>query len=133
MEEITALLQKTVTVSTNDGKTYTGILAGVDSHSFNLCLNDAKDESGRFLRKLFVNGTKVAQILSSEKPFNLQALAERLERVFPRMVKLSEGAGVILVMDRIRVTEKGLIEGTGPAAERVQKVYDEFMREQTQG
>jgi len=35
-------------------------------------------------------------------------------------------------MDRIRVSEKGIIEGTGPAAERVQKVYDEFVKAQTQ-
>ncbi len=132
MEEITSQLQKVITVSTNDGKSYTGILSGVDSHTFNLCLSDAKDESGRVLRKLFLNGNRVLQIFSSEKPFNLQALAERLERVFPRMVKLVEGSGVILVMDRIRVSEKGMLEGTGPAAERVQKVYEEFMRDQTQ-
>jgi len=125
-------LQKVVTVSTSDGKTYTGVLSGVDSHTFNLALNDAKDETGRLLRKLFINGSRVLQIFSSEKPFDLQALSDRLERVFPRMVKLSEGAGVILVMDRIRVSEKGILEGTGPAAERVQKVYDEFMREQMQ-
>ena len=132
MEEITAQLQKVITVSTNDGKSYTGVLSGVDSHTFNLCLSDAKDETGRLLRKLFINGNRVQQIFSSEKPFNLQALADRLDRVFPRMVKLVEGSGVILVMDRIRVSEKGLLEGTGPAAERVQKVYDEFMRDQTQ-
>jgi len=132
MEEITTLLQKVITVTTSDGKNYTGILSGVDSHSFNLCLTDAKDESGRLVHKLFLNGKKVAQIFSSEKPFNLQSLADRLERVFPRMVKLSEGAGVIVVMDRIRVSEKGILEGTGPAAERVQKVYDEFIRSQTQ-
>jgi len=45
------------------------------------------------------------------------------------MVKIVEEAGVIVVMDKIRVTEKGLIEGRGPAAERVQRVYEEFMRE----
>ena len=133
MEEITAQLQKVVTVSTNDGKNYTGTLTGVDSHTFNLCLTDAKDESGRLLHKLFVNGNRVLHVSSSEKPFNLQALADRIERVFPRMVKLSEPAGVITVMDRIRVSEKGIIEGTGPAAERVQKVYEEFTRDQTQG
>ena len=133
MEELSSQLQKTVTVSTSDGKNYTGVLTGVDSHSFNVCLTDAKDESGRLLHKLFLNGSRIAHIFSSEKPFNLAALADRLERVFPRMVKLSESAGVILVMDRIRVSEKGIIEGTGPAAERVQKVYDEFMRDQTQG
>ena len=132
MEEITAQLQKVVTISTNEGKSYTGVLAGVDSHTFNLCLNDAKDESGRVARKLFLNGSKITQISSSEKPFDLQALADRLDKVFPRMVRLSEGTGVILVMDRIRVSEKGILEGTGPAAERVQKVYDEFIRAQTQ-
>jgi len=125
-------LQKAVAVSTTDGKNYTGILSGVDSHTLNICLTDAKDESGKLLHKLFLNGGKVAQIFSSEKPFNLQALADRLDRVFPRMVKVSEGAGVIVVMDRIRVSEKGILEGAGPAAERVQKVYDEFIREQTQ-
>lgn len=132
MEEITGLLQKVITVSTSNGKNYTGVLSGVDSHSLNVCLTDAKDDSGRLVHKLFLNGSNVVQIFSSEKPFNLQALADRLERVFPRMVKVNEGAGIILVMDRIRVSEKGIVEGTGPAAERVQKVYEEFIRAQTQ-
>jgi len=132
MEEITSLLQKSVTIISTDGKNYTGILSGVDSHSLNVCLTDAKDEAGKVFHKFFLNGDRVAQIFSSEKPFNLQALALRLERVFPRMIKVNEGAGIIVVMDRIRVSEKGLVEGTGPAAERVQKVYDEFIRDQTQ-
>jgi len=131
MEEITGLLQKPVTVLTSNGKSYSGVLAGVDSHSLNLCLIEAKDESGKLFHKLFLSGSIVTQIFSSVKPFNLQALADRLERVFPRMVKTSEGAGIIVVMDRIRVSEKGILEGAGPAAERVQKVYDEFIREQT--
>ncbi len=132
MEEITAQLQKAITVVTSDGKNYTGILSGVDSHSLNICLTDAKDDSGRVVNKLFLNGSNVVQIFSTEKRFNLQALGDRLERVFPRMVRVNEGAGIIVVMDRIRVSEKGIIEGTGPAAERVQKVYDEFVRAQTQ-
>ena len=132
MEEITAQLQKMITVVTSDGKTYTGVLSGVDSHSLNICLSGARDDSGRILNKLFVNGNSVLQIFSTEKPFNLPALADRLERVFPRMVRVNEGAGIIVVMDRIRVSEKGIVEGTGPAAERVQKVYDEFIKAQTQ-
>ena len=132
MEEITSLLQKPITLVTNDGKNYNGTLSGVDSRTLSICLTEAKDNAGVVFRKLFVNGDKVVQIFSSEKPFNLQALAERLERVFPRMIKVNEGAGIIVVMDRIRVSEKGMIEGTGPAAERVQKVYDEFAKAQTQ-
>jgi small nuclear ribonucleoprotein (snRNP)-like protein len=131
MEEIASLLQKGVTVSTSDGKNYTGILSGVDSHSLNVCLSAAKDETGKVYHKLLLSGSSVTQIFSSEKPFDLQALADRLDRVFPRMVKVSEGAGIIVVMDRIRVSEKGILEGSGPAAERVQKVYEEFIRGQT--
>lgn len=132
MEEITILLQKEVTVVTSDGKHYSGVLSGVDSHSLNLLLTGAKDDAGKVFHKLLLNGSIVIQIFSSVKPFNLQALADRLERVFPRMVRVNESAGIIVVMDRIRVSEKGILEGTGPAADRVQKVYDEFTREQTQ-
>jgi len=128
MEEVSGLLQKIVTVSTTDGKNYTGVLVGLDSHTLNVCLSEVKDESGHIVHRLLLNGGKVTQIFSSEKPFDLQALADRLERVFPRMVKVSEGAGIIVVMDRIRVSERGILEGTGPAAERVQKVYEEFVR-----
>ena len=132
MEEIGGLLQKVVTVSTTDGKSYTGVLVGLDSHSLNVFLSEVKDESGHVVHRLLINGGRVNQIFSSERPFNLQALADRLERVFPRMVKVNEGAGIIVVMDRIRVSEKGILEGTGPAAERVQKVYDEFIRASAQ-
>lgn len=114
MEEITSQLQRNVTVVTTDGKNYTGVLSGVDSHSLNICLTGVKDDTGRVLNKLFLNGSNVAQVFSTEKPFNLQALGERLERVFPRMIRINEGAGIITVMDRIRVSEKGIVEGTGP-------------------
>jgi alpha-amylase/alpha-mannosidase (GH57 family) len=76
-----------------------------------------------------LSGSRVAEILSVEKPFDLKGLAERLERVFPRMVKLYEKEGFIWVMDRIKVTREGVVEGTGPAAERVQRVYQQFMQE----
>ena len=128
MEEISGLLQKVVTVSTTDGKSYTGVLVGLESHTLNLCLSDVKDESGRVVHRILLNGSRVTQIFSSERPFNLQALADRLERVFPRMVRISEAAGIIVVMDKIRVSEKGILEGSGPVAERVQRVYDEFVR-----
>ena len=45
------------------------------------------------------------------------------------MVRLYEDKGFIWVMDKIKVTEKGVVEGTGPAAERVQKVFGQFTSE----
>jgi small nuclear ribonucleoprotein (snRNP)-like protein len=132
-EELALLLQKSIVVETNSGKRYTGILSGVDTDTLTLCISDCTDESGKIAHKLFITGRSIAQMYSVERPFALQALADRIERVFPRMVRVVEGAGVIVVMDKIRLSEKGLIEGSGPAAERVQKVYEEFMKEHPKG
>jgi len=127
--EVGSLIDKAVLVVTMDGKSFTGSLVGVNPDNLSLCLAEAKDEKGMVIHRVFLNGSVVAQILAVEKPFNLKALAERLEKVFPTLVKLYEDKGFIWVMDKIKVTEKGVTEGTGPAAERVQKVYDQFLSE----
>ena len=127
--EIAALLDRTVMVITMDGKKYSGTLAGIDPETLSLCLSEAKDEKGTYLHRVFLNGNIIAQIFTVEKPFDLKALSERLDKVFPTMVRLYEDKGFIWVMDKIKVTEKGVVEGTGPAAERVQKVYDLFLKE----
>jgi small nuclear ribonucleoprotein (snRNP)-like protein len=129
--EITALLDKTVMVITVDGKKYSGTLAGVSPETLNLVLSEAKDEKGTYLHRVFFNGNIIAQIFTVEKPFDLKALSERLDKVFPTLVKLYEDKGFIWVMEKIKVTEKGVIEGSGPAAERVQKIYDLFIKEAT--
>lgn len=127
--EVGTLIDKTVSVVTVDGKSYTGSLLGVNPDNLSLCLAEAKDDKGRLIHRVFMNGSVVAQILAIEKPFDLRALASRLEKVFPTLVKLYEDKGFIWVMDKIKVTEKGVVEGSGPAAERVQKVYDQFLSE----
>lgn len=127
--EVTSLVDKVVSVVTIDGKTYTGTLIGIDPTNLSLCLSDARDDKGRTIPKIIISGSRVAEIFSAEKPFDLKGLAERLERVFPRMVKLYEKEGFIWVMDRIKVTKNGVVEGTGPAAERVQKIYEQFVQE----
>jgi len=127
--EIAALLDKMVMVITMDGKKYSGTLAGVDPETLSLCLSEAKDNKGTYLHRVFLNGSIIAQIFTVEKPFDLKALSERLEKVFPTMVRLYEDKGFIWVMDKVKVTEKGVVEGAGPAAERVQKVYDLFIKE----
>ena len=127
--EIAALLENSVMVTTVDGKNYTGTLAGIVPDTLSLCLAEAKDDKGNALHRVVLNGSIVAQIFAVEKPFDLKALAERLDKVFPTMVKLYEDKGFIWVMDKVKVTEKGVEEGRGPAAERVQKVYDQFVSE----
>ncbi len=129
LTEVGALVDKIVSVVTVDGKSYMGSLVGVDPDSLNLCLAEAKDDKGRVIHRVVLSGSVVAQILAVEKPFDLRALADRLEKVFPTLVKLYEDKGFIWVMEKIKVTEKGVVEGSGPAAERVQKVFSQFMSE----
>jgi small nuclear ribonucleoprotein (snRNP)-like protein len=126
--EIAALADKTVAVVTTNGKTFNGTLIGINPDNMSLCLADAKDETGHSVHRIFLNGNVVAQISSAEKPFDLKALAGRLDKVFPTMVKLYEDKGFIWVMDKVKVTDRG-VEGSGPAADRVQRVYEQFMSE----
>lgn len=127
--EVGALIDKIVTVVTVDSKSYTGSLVGINPDNLSLCLAEAKDDKGKLIHRVFLNGTIVAQVLAIEKPFDLRALADRLEKVFPTLVKLYEDKGFVWVMDKVKVTEKGVVEGSGPAAERVQKVYEQFSSE----
>jgi len=127
--EVSALADKNIIVMTTSGKKFSGILIGINPDDLSLCLSEAKDEEGRILHRVFLNGNIVAHIFAVEKPFDLKALAERLEKVFPTMVRLYEDKGFIWVMDKVKLTEKGVVEGSGPAAERVQRVYDLFMGE----
>ncbi len=127
--EVASLADKTVAVLTTNGKTYTGTLIGINPDNLSLCIAEAKDETGKTSHRIFLNGSVVAEIASTEKPFDLKALAGRLEKVFPTMVKLYEDKGFIWVMDKVKLTERGVTEGSGPAAERVQRVYEQFISE----
>jgi len=127
--EIGALVDKTVMVITVNDKKYSGTLSGIDPENMNLSLSEAKDEKGTKTHKVFLNGSIIAQIFTIEKPFDLKALSTRLEKVFPTMIKLYEDKGFIWVMEKIKVTEKGVVEGSGPIAERAQRVYDLFSKE----
>ncbi len=128
-EEYSRMLQKPVTVRVSSDRSYNGTLLGFDSDSLSICLGDVKDEKGNILHRIFLNGNIIEYVATTEKPFDLQGLASRLEKVFPHLVKVHEDAGVIVVMDKIRVSEEGMIEGSGPAADRVRRVLDEFFRE----
>lgn len=129
--EIAALSEKTVSVATATGRTFVGTLIGINPDNLSLAIADARDETGKISHRMFINGSNVVQISTTEKPFDLKSLSGRLEKVFPTMVKLYEDKGFIWVMDKVKLTDHGVTEGSGPAAERVQKVYEQFMSEIT--
>lgn len=128
-EELGQLITKPVRVEDIKGKTFDGVLMGYDSNTMTVCLGDVAGVQGTKIHRLFVYGSTIAKIMASERPFNLEGLAERLERVFPNMTRIYPDAGIIVVMDKIRVNEGGVIEGSGPAADRVRDIHQRFISE----
>ena len=124
-EESLHFLGKKVSIETSDNKNYSGVLAGL-SEKFDLILDNVDSPN---IQKLMVNGLFVKEIKLLERPFDLKALADRLSRIFPGLVKIRDDVGAIIVMDKIKVTESGLEEGSGLAASRVKAIYDEFIKE----
>lgn len=124
-EESIQFLGKKVSIETSDSKNHTGILVGL-SEKFDLILSDVDSQQ---IQKMMINGLFVKEIKLLERPFDLKALADRLSRIFPGLVKIRDDIGAIIVMDKIKVTESGLEEGSGLAASRVKAIYDEFLKE----
>ncbi len=124
-EETLQFLGKKVSVETSDQKIYNGTLTGIDE-KLDVVLDNV-DVQG--ILKLILNGSFIKEIKLMEKPFDFKALSDRLARVFPGLVKIREDVGAIIVMDKIKVTQGGVEEGVGLAADRVRAIYEEFMRE----
>ena len=130
-EEISNLIGSFVSVVTSNGNKYKGKLVGI-TENLNLVLDniESKEENKEEkVYKIVLNGDFVSEIGLLSEPFNLKALGERLEKVFPGLVKIHEDIKAIIVMDKIKVTDKGLTEGIGLAAERVRAVYEEFIKD----
>jgi small nuclear ribonucleoprotein (snRNP)-like protein len=125
-DELNAFVGKPVLVTTADGKEYSGTLAGVDEN-LSIVL-DKVAGAGENVFKVALNGSNVREIKLTAKPYDLKSLGERMNKYFPGLVAVREDLGVIMVMDKIKVTEKG-VEGTGLAADKARTVYDEYVRE----
>ena len=124
-EETLQFLGKKVSIETSDNKVYSGTLAGIDE-KLDVVLDNVE---GHGIMKLILNGSFVREVRLMEKPFDFKALADRFTRVFPGLVKVRDDIGAIIIMDRIKVTQSGVEEGTGPTADRVRQIYDDFMKE----
>lgn len=125
VEETLQFIGKKVSIETSDQKVYNGTLMGINE-KLDVILDNVV---GHGILKVILNGSFVKEIKLMEKPFDFKALSDRLARVFPGLVKIREDVGAIIVMDKIKVTQGGVEEGVGLAADRVRAIYDEFMKE----
>ena len=124
-EEILQFVGKKVLIETSYDKNYSGTLSAIDEKLDTVLEN----VEGQGILRIIINGSFVKEIKLLEKPFDLKGLADRLSRVFPGLVKIRDDFKAIIVMDKIKVTEYGIEEGSGLAADRVKSIYEEFMRE----
>lgn len=126
--EMNSLLDKHVVVKTTNGQSFEGVLLGYETSRYSVVLRDARTPSGEVFPRLIIYGHQIAEIFLTEPPLDMEELAKRLEEVFPKMVRYMPEARMIVVMDRIRVTERG-VEGTGPLADRVRSIFEKFVEE----
>jgi small nuclear ribonucleoprotein (snRNP)-like protein len=124
-EETFQFIGKKVSVETSDEVVYNGILSAIDD-KLDIVLNNVE---GQGILKIILNGSFVKKIKLLEKPFDFKALSDRISRVFPGLVKIREDVGAVIVMDKIKVTQAGIEEGSGLAADRVKAIYEDFIKE----
>jgi hypothetical protein len=50
---------------------------------------------------------------------------------FPDHITMSDETNTITVMGRVKVTPEGIAEGSGPVADRVKVIFDEYVRDRS--
>lgn len=127
-KELADLKGKYITIVTTTGKIYNGLLKAWNPDTFDICIANAKEAKNSYF-KVFLRGPIISEILIMEQPFDLQGLADELQErlnLLPADVKLFEDARIIQVLNKVKVSEKG-VDGTGPVADRVRAVFESFM------
>ena len=127
--ELAAVVGATVEVVINTGKTYSGTMKGIDQNTLSVILSEVVDDKGTSIPKIFLYGSSIVSFSVAEKEISLEGLAKELEKTFPPGgVQFYPDTGIILVMNKIRISKDG-IEGSGPLYERVAVIADDWLKE----
>ncbi|MFB6491179.1 MAG: Lsm family RNA-binding protein [Thermoproteus sp. AZ2] len=124
--EINNLMGKEVVVGLSNGDEYRGVLHAVDSQ-LNIILINVTTKNGLKFSKSILLSNYIIYINSIEKELDLRGFAKYAEKYFPGMVRYVEESNIVMIGDKVRVSEIG-IEGSGPLAERVRQIYEEYMK-----
>ena len=128
--ELAAVVGATIEVATKDGKNYSGILKGIDQNTLSIVLSEVTDlKDGSKIPKIFIYGNSIVSFSVAEREVSLEGLAKELEKTFPPGgVRFYADTGVIVVMNKIRITPEG-VDGSGPLYERVAVIADDWLKE----
>jgi small nuclear ribonucleoprotein (snRNP)-like protein len=124
--ELGTLVDKIVKVYIDKDKFFVGQLKGISEDS-NLILINVKNEKSKAFPKLFIRSSSYNYVSLEEEPFPMLALSERIASIFTKgHVDYIEDQNIISILSgKIVVSESG-VKGSGPSAERVKKIYDQF-------
>ena len=122
--ELGLLLDKIVKVYLDKEKFFVGQLKGV-SETQDLILINAKNEKNKEFPKLLIRSTFYNFVSVEEEPFPMQALSDRT--IFSKgHVNYIEDQNIISILNGKIIVDENGVRGSGPSAERVKKIYDQF-------
>ena len=125
--EISTLIDKIVKVYLEEDKFFVGLLRGISEDS-NLILDNAKNEKNKIFPKILIRSSFYNYVTLEEEPFPMQALADRISKIFSKghVNYIPEQNLISILNGKIVVNENG-VKGDGPSAERVKKIYEQFV------
>ena len=124
--ELGLLLDKVVKVYLDKEKFFVGQLKGV-SETQDLILINAKNEKNKDFPKLLIRSTFYNFVSVEEEPFPMKALSERIATIFSKgHVNYIEDQNIISILNGKIIVDDNGVRGSGPSAERVKKIYDQF-------
>ncbi len=110
------------------GKWYRGVFVGADLTTLTICMDKVTTDSNEHMNKLLIRGGSWETISLEDKPFPMETLKDRIAATFPPGQVTLVGDAISILNGKIKVTAAG-VEGKGPTATHVQKIYDSFMED----
>lgn len=124
--ELGTLIDKIVKVYIDKDKFFVGQLKGISEDS-NLILVNVKNEKSKVFPKLFIRNNFYNFVSLEEEPFPMVAPASVLAIFSKGHVNYIEDQNIISILSgKIVVSQEG-VKGEGPSADRVRKIYDQFI------
>ena len=124
--ELGTLIDKIVKVYLEKDRFFVGQLKGISEDS-NLILINVKNEKNKAFPKIMIRSSYYHYVTVEEEPFPMQGLADRIATIFSKgHVNYIEDQNIISILNgKIIVNEDG-VRGTGPSADCVKKIYEQF-------
>ncbi|AAY80044.1 Lsm family RNA-binding protein [Sulfolobus acidocaldarius] len=134
--DLGSLLDKTIIVKLNNNKVYSGVLSSFEVSPFMVSLLNAKDNDNNMYYKVIINGNMITEILVKSAPlFDPREFADVITKELNLRttdIKVYEEAGVVTILDRVKVTENG-VEGSGPLAQKVYDIFNSYIDKKKKG